>query len=176
MTNENNEGGGTREYAPFAGNFVFEVEFEDKTKLIGSFQEVSGLSTQIEVEELIEGGTNGYVHKLPGRVTWPNVVLKRGVTKSDALFEWFATASDNGITRSAGTDGTPPPSPPSPVGKLTRATATVFLRDAAGRNVRIWNLKEAFPVRWTGPTLAGSATDVAVEELEIAHHGFGSSP
>ncbi|MDC3332360.1 phage tail protein, partial [Ilumatobacter sp.] len=30
----------------------------------------------------------------------------------------------------------------------------------------------AFPVKWTGPSFSASSTDMAEEQLEIAHHGF----
>src|SRR3954454_4045214 len=78
---------------PFAGKFVFTVD----GLTIGAFTEVSGLSVQIDVEELPEGGQNQFVHKLPGRMKWPNLVLKRGITTSDTLFEWFQLSSGAGF-------------------------------------------------------------------------------
>ncbi|MDP8969920.1 MAG: phage tail protein [Actinomycetota bacterium] len=150
------------EYAVFPGHFAVEVGNQP----IGSFREVSGLSAEMAVEELMEGGNNRYVHKLPGQISWPNIVLTRGVTSSTALFDWFT--STNGMS-----SGQPDTQTAAPPGMLTRSTAQIILRDAAGTRVRTWSLRGAFPVRWTGPTLATSSTDVAVEELEIAHHGFG---
>jgi hypothetical protein len=41
------------------------------------FRSVSGLSVEIEVVEFREGGESGAVHKLPGRVKYPNIVLSR---------------------------------------------------------------------------------------------------
>ena len=41
--------------------------------------------------------------------------------------------------------------------------------------LRKWNVVDALPVRWTGPSFASDATGAAVEELEIAHHGFRAS-
>ena len=138
--------------APFTGRFTFEIDDVE----IGAFTEVSGLQVQVEVEELIEGGNNGFVHKLPGRMTWPNIVLKRGVTTSDALFEW--------LNRSAGqaTGGS----------TMERSTGKITVLDAARQPHRTWSFEHAFPVRWSGPTLAASSSEIAVEELEIAHHGF----
>lgn len=166
---DNESGAAMGEYSPFAGNFVVILDGDDDghfEKVVGSFQEVSGLSAEVDVEELVEGGNNGYVHKLPGRISWPNIVLKRGVVQADVLFHWFLAASEHGL---ASTDGATRSS-----GTLTRWTASIALRDPAGGPVRSWDLQGAFPVRWTGPTLAATASDIAAEELEVAHHGFSS--
>ena len=42
------------------------------------FDEISGLGAKMEVFEVKEGGLNGYVHKLPGRVSHGNITLKCG--------------------------------------------------------------------------------------------------
>ncbi|TCO55199.1 phage tail protein [Actinocrispum wychmicini] len=139
---------------PFAGRFEFSVD----GLTIGSFTEVSGLSVQIDTEELVEGGQNGFTHKFPKATKWPNLVLKRGITDSDALFEWFAKCSGEGL-EAAGN-------------KLDRRHAALKLLDSKGKVVRRWNVTEAFPVKWTGPKLAATAKDLATEELEVTHCGF----
>src|SRR2546427_8678200 len=72
-----------------AGSFIFEVDGQQ----IGLFKEVSGLRAEITVEVLEEGGQNNFVHKLPGRLSWPNLVMRRGVTDTDKLFKWLLKAS-----------------------------------------------------------------------------------
>ena len=66
-----------------AATFLFEVDGVE----IGRFMEVSGLEVTVAVEEIEEGGENSYVHKLPGRMTWPNITLKRGITQNDTLLD-----------------------------------------------------------------------------------------
>src|SRR3954454_16530210 len=78
---------------PFTARFVFTVDGLE----IGAFTEVSGLSVQMDTEDLVEGGQNQFVHKLPKQLKWPNLVLKRGITNSDVLFEWFAKCSGEGL-------------------------------------------------------------------------------
>lgn len=161
------DGNATVDAPTFAGRFVFTVQAPagegGDPEVVGAFMEISGLQADVTVEDLAEGGVNGFVHRLPGRVTWPNVVLRRGVTESNALFAWLATAVNNGTAGSVAGSGN---------GAVQRRQATITLRDAAGRDVQSWSLTGAFPVRWSGPTLAVTAADVAIEELEIAHHGF----
>ena len=72
-------------YIPPCG-FYFRVEFvgidgmeDDKEQ---RFQEVSGLSFEVETEELKEGGENRFVYKLPKRTKYPNLVLKRGLLRA----------------------------------------------------------------------------------------------
>ncbi|ALG11448.1 phage tail protein [Kibdelosporangium phytohabitans] len=142
---------------PFAGQFVFKVD----GLTIGTFLEVSGLSVQIDTEELVEGGQNQFTHKLPKQMKWPNLVLKRGITESNTLFDWFAKCSGEGL-ESAGN-------------KIERRHGSVELKDSTGNVVRSWDFTEAFPVKWSGPKLAATSKDLATEELEVCHCGFKPS-
>jgi len=60
---------------PTASRFLFEVDGIE----IGVFREVTGLAVTVGVQEIREGGQNGFVHKMPDRMTWPNLVFRRGV-------------------------------------------------------------------------------------------------
>ncbi len=143
--------------SPYSGAFLFEVDGIQ----IGSFSEVDGLQADVAVENVEEGGQNQFVHRLPGRITWPNITFKRGVTDSDNLFSWLQKSAGDEFSRNGN--------------KLERKSAAVTLVSAKGERLRAWELDAAFPVRWRGPTLAASSNDLASEELEIAHHGFRSS-
>ena len=46
------------------------------------------------------------------------------------------------------------------------------LRGVDGTVVKRWNVDDAFPVKWEGPSLNVEGNQVAVETLEIAHHGL----
>ena len=125
---------------------------------IGRFQEVSGLEVDVTVEDLEEGGENSFTHKLPGRMTWPNMVLKRGITQTDNFLSWLNKSSGEQFSAQGN--------------KLTRSTAAITLITAEGIRLRSWDFDGAFPVKWRGPTFASGSADAAVEELEIAHHGL----
>ena len=43
------------------------------------FTEVGGLSLEVTTEEVAEGGENRFIQKYPGRVKYPELVLKRGL-------------------------------------------------------------------------------------------------
>lgn len=141
---------------PSAGSFLFEVDGVE----IGVFREVRGLQVTVGVEELREGGQNGFARKLPGRMTWPNVVFRRGLTESDALFDWLSRSAGEGF---AGRGS-----------KLVRTTGAITALDSTLRRLRTWELADVFPVRWQGPDFATGRNDPLEEELEVAHHGFRS--
>ena len=140
---------------PFVGKFTFTVGSLE----IGAFTEVSGLSVQIDVEELAEGGQNAYTHKLLGRMKWPNIVFKRGLINSDDLFTWLLQFSGEGFNAKGN--------------QARGSTGSIAVLDPKGKTpFRTWNLVGVKPVKWTGPRLAASSHDLAVEELEVCHCGF----
>jgi len=140
-------------WPPAASFFIFEVDGVE----IGAFTAVQGLQVEVDVVEYVEGGTNGYVHRLPGRVRWPNVVLRRGITKSDALFDWFKKTIESFGDKT---------------NKLERCTGAITLLDDTAKRLRSWELEGAFPVAWRGPEFNADGDAASREELEIGHHGF----
>ncbi|MFM6311045.1 MAG: phage tail protein, partial [Dolichospermum sp.] len=68
-----------------AYNFTVEVG----GVLIGGFSEVSGLSSEINLESYQEGGVNGFVHQFPKNTSYPNLVFTRGLVNIDLFFTWY---------------------------------------------------------------------------------------
>ena len=137
-----------------SNTFLFEVD----GLTIGEFKQVSGLEVEVSVESLEEGGENGFVHQLPGRMKWPNISLSRGVTQSDNLFTWLNKSSGEQFAKAGN--------------KLARSSAALTLIGPAGARLRAWEFIDAFPVKWRGPEFAADSNEAATEQLEIAHHGF----
>jgi phage tail-like protein len=125
---------------------------------IGEFRECTGLSMEREILEYTEGGNNDFVYKLPGRMKFPNLVLKRGVTDQKALMKWFW---DSRL-----------PDPRKSESYFELATVTVALVDTTGSDARVWAFENAYPVKWAGPNLNAGSDSAATETLEIAHGGF----
>jgi len=130
------------------GELRFQVAVDDL--VIGAFSECSGLTVEYELFEYQEGGEDRYTHKLRGRLKYPNLVLKRGVTHEDGLLKWFFDRRD----------------------REKRGTVTVSLLGDDGAEVRSWAFAGAFPVKWQGPSLSAKSTNIATETLEIAHQGL----
>lgn len=118
---------------------------------VGMWTEVSGLSAKYDVEEYAEGGQNTFVHKLPGRLTYDNVKLKRGLDEDSAkVAKWFAAVGES----------------------RDRSTASITAYNENLEAVATWTLTDVVPVNWTGPSFSADGGKAAVEELELAHHGF----
>ncbi|MCU0512530.1 MAG: phage tail protein [Anaerolineae bacterium] len=101
-----------------------------------------------------EGGQNAYVHKLPTRVEVGTVKLRFGVCRSSDLLLWYLQVM---------------------MGDKLNATHNmiVMMYDPLGFPVVLWTFKDAYPIRWTGPTLRAGESAVAVEEIEFAFTAFG---
>ncbi|HVX16567.1 MAG TPA: phage tail protein [Acidimicrobiales bacterium] len=137
--------------------FLLEVDGVE----IGRFVEVEGLQVTIDVVTVAEGGQNGFVHKFPGRMTWPDLVFKRGLTKSDSLLDWINKVAGDGFAGAGN--------------KVTRNTAAVTVLDAAGNRLRSWEVEGAFPVQWSGPRFSVDNGGLPEEQLVVTHHGFKAS-
>ncbi len=131
------------------GAFRFWVELEGL--LVGGFSEVSGLQSETEVEEYNEGGVNDFVHAFPKKTKSPPLVLKRGLTRSPELWEWYEDVSK---------------------GRIKRKNGSVILMNHAGQEICRWNFFEAYPVKWRGPNLNALNNEIAIETLEILHNGL----
>jgi phage tail-like protein len=134
------------------GAYSFLVEIEGI--IAGGFSELSGLDMSTEVESVREGGVNDYVHRLPKWTTQSDLVLKKGQTDLDLLWNWYADVV---------------------AGKVERKNGSIYLLDAQGIPAMWWDFSQAFPVKWSGPTLNAASGQVAFETLTLAHHGLSKS-
>jgi phage tail-like protein len=117
----------------------------------GGFSECTGLEIGLDAEEYKEGGNNGKSLRFPTRVKWTNIKLKRGVALSDDLWLWHYGFVE---------------------GTVSRRDGVVTLLDEQQNPVKVWAFKRGLPVRWTGPSLNAAQSQVAIEEIEIAHEGL----
>ncbi len=125
--------------------------------IIGGFSEVSGLGVDVEFAEYRDGNEeSNTARKAPGAYKFDDITLKRGIVAADDLLEWVETVRE----------GTTDP-----------RSVTITLLDEARRAVASWVLRNAQPMKWTGPTLAAQgAGDVAVDELRLICDGVEYRP
>lgn len=118
---------------------------------LGTFAKCEGLKATYAVKTYEEGGQNGYVHQLPGRLSYENVTLTRAVNaESLQLAGWFAGYQT----------------------MVKRSTGRITVMDTAGREIVTWSLMGVFPVSWSAGVIESGATGVLTETLVIAHEGF----
>jgi phage tail-like protein len=150
-------------YIPPCG-FYFKVEFtgvdgmNDDTEQ--RFQEVGGLSVEVEVEELKEGGENGFTYKLPKRAKYPNLILKRGLLKGSKVLDWFNDCLKGYFTA-------------LPVPLLVKPTDIIItLMDEAGAEVMVWTVFQAYPLKMSVSDFKASDNSIVVETMELAYQFF----
>jgi phage tail-like protein len=129
-------------------NFNFLVEIDGINQ--ATFQDCTGLDSTTDPVEYREGGENTTVRKLPGKSTYSNIVLKRGITDSDELWKWRKK-----IVK----------------GQIERKNGSIVLLDLEGNEKMRWNFVNAWPTKWEGPSFDAKANDVAIETLTLAHEG-----
>ncbi len=131
-------------------SFHFQVQWGGER--IG-FSEVSGLDMQTDVIEYREGASPVYsTIKIPGLQKFPNIILKRGIVKSDnQFFEWWNSIKLNSVER---------------------RDIVISLLNENHEPVLNWKVINAFPVKIESSTLKASGNEVAIETLEICHEGI----
>ena len=130
----------------------FYIQIDGINKAV--FTEADGLQIEVDVTEYQEGGNNGFVHRLPGRVKVGNLTLKRGIIQSNEFYQWQTDIAQ---------------------GKITRRNISLIMYDVDGSELLRWNLIKAYPVRWIGPSFRLDQAVVGLETLELAHAGLGTS-
>jgi len=128
--------------------FRFLVEIEGIAS--GGFTRVKGLSREVKMESYREGGVNDYEHKLVTQVSYPVVILERGLALDD-LWKWALATAD---------------------GEVRRRTIRIHLQNEANEKTWAWQVEYALPVKWTASDLDAQASQVVMESLELAHHGL----
>lgn len=130
---------------------AFNFKVEIRGLVVAGFSEVSGVQAETETEDYREGGLNNYVHKLAKLTKYSNLVLKRGLTDSDVLWQWHQKVV---------------------AGSIQRQNGSVILLDATSAEKWRWNFSQAYPVKWMGPDFKADGNSIAIETLELVHNGI----
>jgi len=118
---------------------------------VGGFSECTGIEMAMAPEEYKEGGRNGGLLKFPTRVTWSNLILKRGLANSTELWDWHYGFA---------------------IGEGTRRDGMITLLDEQRSTRCIWYFTRGLPIKYSGPALNATQNNVAIETIEIAHEGL----
>lgn len=116
------------------------------------FTEVGGLAVEVATEEVPEGGENRYTQKYPGRSKYADLVLKRGLLKSSAVWDWARNAIEELIVV------------PMPV--------DVTLLNESHEPLMTWHLTNAYPVKWSVSDLNATSNSFVVESMQLAYQYF----
>ena len=139
-------------------NFKFAVRFEGIVieNLPGApdvgFQEVSGISTSVGEYPYKEGGENRFTHRLPDRVSYDKLSLKRGLLCDSRLITLFNLITDNYIFQTV--------------------DIMVMLLDGANNPLEAWRFEQAYPVKWSFDSLDAMSSKHFIESIDFSYQRF----
>lgn len=130
-------------------SFHFAVDIQGVIQ--GFFTECSGLGSETEIVEhkVVKDGVE-VVMKIPGRLKWENIVLKRGITSNMDVWTWRKQV-ETGDVAGARRDG------------------SVVMFDQTLSEVARWNFIRGWPSKVTGPSVKSDSNEIGIEELTITH-------
>jgi phage tail-like protein len=137
---------------PFAA-FNFSVEIHvpgvEGTVCNAAFSECDGLEMTMDVRTIKEGGNNATQVRGTGLVAYGTLTLKRGMTSSFDLWDWFGAVTRDPSLRGDG-------------------EVVVFAHDGHTERVR-FVLSRLLPLKLKAPALNAKDGIVAIEELQLAY-------
>jgi phage tail-like protein len=130
--------------------YRFKVEIKEVGEI--GFSEVSGLDASVSVHEYREGSDAApTASKVPGIRKYSNITFKWGLTESDKVYKWMSPSLEKDIKRSA---------------------ITITLLNESAEPAATWEMINAWPVKYTAPDFNALNSDIAIEQLEVAHEGL----
>lgn len=141
-------------YPPAGFHFSVVFELPGQTDSDQRFQDVSGLSEEISVENIVEGGENRFSYQLPERVSHPNLVLKRGMLIGSGLLKWIKNAMENF--------------------KFEPINLTVTLLNEVHSPLAAWYIVNAYPVKWNISNFNAEENSLVIETIELKYQYFKS--
>lgn len=142
---------------PYVG-FHFLVEFDDfKDQGDIAFQEVTGLSVKLETEDVVEGGENRFVHKLPKRMQYSEISLKRGLLKSSKITDWCRASIEK-------------------FEDIEPKNLTISLLNEEHQALKVWDVVNAIPTNWQVSDLKAEDNAIVVESINLVYQYFKYRP
>lgn len=137
---------------PLAG-FQYAVEIQGVVS--GYFTECGGLGSEHDVIEhkIVSESGKEIIQKIPGRMKWQDITLKRGITDSMDIWDWRKKVEDGDV-------------------ESARSNGSIVMFDQHLSEVARWNFENGWPIKVSGPSMKSDANEIGVEELTITHEGM----
>lgn len=133
--------------------FNFGLEFQGA--VTGYFTEIGGVGSEHEIIEhkIVDDKGHEIVQKIPGRLKWGDISLKRGVTSAMDIWDWRRQVEEGDM-------------------KGARKNGSIVMLDREYKTVARWNFENGWPSKVSGPTLKADSNEFGIEELVIVHEGI----
>jgi phage tail-like protein len=144
-------------------NFKFRLVWEGRFVYGGSLMRGAVPSSVVQFRS---GGDPSTAHKSPGRTKYEVITLERGLTQDTAFHNWASQVLKFG-------------SNPGAEVSLANFRKDIYLEfyNEAGQSTTSYKILRAWVSKYKAlPNLGGSAGEVAIESIEIAHEGITLAP
>ena len=133
----------------------FHYAIEVQGVVTGYFTECSGIGSEHELIEhkVIDSKGREEVHKIPGRLKWQDVTLKRGITNNMDIWDWREQVVQGQVDDA-------------------RRNGSIVMFDQSLSEVARWNFERAWPLKVSGPSMKADSNEFGIEELVITHEGL----
>ena len=130
-------------------SFHFKIEIGS---ISGYFMSASGMgseTTTIDHNIVSDAGVD-ITRKIPGRLKWGDITLKRGVTANMDFWDWRNQVREGNVA-SARQDG------------------SIIMYDQELTEIARWDFEKAWPLKVSGPDMGSDDNSIAMEEVVIVH-------
>jgi phage tail-like protein len=121
----------------------------------GYFTECSGIGSEHELIEhkIVDDKGRESIQKIPGRLKWQDITLKRGITSNMDIWDWRDQIVQGKV-------------------EDARKNGSIVMFDQSGDEVARWNFENAWPLKVSGPSMKADSNEFGIEELVITHEGL----
>jgi phage tail-like protein len=143
--------GNGREDPLIGFNFGLEIQ----GAVSGYFTEVSGIGSEHDIIEhkVVDQKGHEMTRKIPGRLKWGDITLKRGITSVMDVWDWRQQVEEGNVSSA-------------------RKNGSITMLDRNYNEVARWNFENGWPSKVTGPALKSDSNDFGIEEMVIVHEGI----
>ena len=133
----------------------FHYAIEVQGVVTGYFTECSGIGSEHEIIEhkIVDEKGRESIQKIPGRLKWQDVTLKRGITNNMDIWDWREQVVQGKVDDA-------------------RRNGSIVMFNQALDEVARWNFENAWPLKVSGPSVKSDSNEFGIEELVITHEGL----
>lgn len=133
----------------------FHYAIEVQGVVTGYFTECSGIGSEHELIEhkVVDEKGRESILKVPGRLKWQDVTLKRGITNNMDIWDWREEVVQGHVDDA-------------------RHNGSIVMFNQALEEVARWNFVNGWPLKVSGPSMKSDSNEFGIEELVITHEGL----
>jgi phage tail-like protein len=128
------------------------IEFADTSVTLQSVQGIAVHTDTVEFQD----GSGGRPSVLPDKTSYGRITVTQISTGNQSLVQWYFGEIVNGVAR------------------RRHASIIFYAKDATV--IHRYNLANAFPCAYEGPSFDGSAASLGLEKIEICAEAFEKAP